>query len=305
MTAVAGVVGSGVIGLLGLGEAGFELARGWLGLPKPPLVRAYDRDAFPSGTPRSDLILQRAQESGVTLASSIAEVLATPGLELVFSAVTAAGAQAVVEAAGSALAGKVYVDVNTMSPPKKRIVGEAVAVRGGRFVDAAVVGRFAVDGYRVPMLLSGPGATALVEAAPALGLNVRIAGTAPGEASAIKMFRSIFQKGLDSLIWELATGASAYGVLDQVMATLDEPGKPFVKLVDYRMAGAAVHAARRAEEMADVVAFLEEIGADATMARAEQAKLSAVAGLGLDRQFAGKESVGHRQVLAAMDRKEQ
>lgn len=308
-------IGSGPIGLLGLGEAGYELARGWRTLPHPPLVCAYDRDAprrasapmLPAspGTPippasRGALILQRARETGVGLAQSVAALLSRPGLELVFSAVTAAGAWAVLEAAGDGLAGKVYVDLNTMSPPKKRALGEAVAARGGYFVDAAVVGRFAVDGHRVPMLLSGPGAAALAEAAPDLGLNVKVVGLVPGEASAIKMFRSIFQKGLDSLVWELATAASAYGVLEQVMATLDEPGRPFAEFVDYRLTGAALHAARRAEEMADVVEFLTEIGADATMARAEREKLAAVAALGLDRHFAGRTVAGHREVLAAL-----
>ncbi len=297
---------SGVIALLGLGEAGYELAKGWRALPQPPMVVAFDRDApvsggtGPAAGSRAALILQRAQETGVKLCHSAFEAVTQSGVDLVFSAVTAAGASAVIEAAGMGLAGKTFVDVNTMSPPKKRALGEKVAARGGRFVDAAVVGRFAVDGVHVPMLLSGPGSAALAEAAPALGLNVKVVGQIPGEASAIKMFRSIYQKGLDSLIWELATAASAYGVLDQVMSTLDEPGRPFARLVDYRLAGAALHAARRSEEMADVVDFLTEIGADATMARAERDKLAGIAALGLDHRFGGQGAGGRAEILAAL-----
>lgn len=65
----------------------------------------------------------------------------------------------------------------------------------------------------------------------------------------------------------------------------------------------AIHAERRAEEVAMSAEALADAGLDPVMARAAAERLRWVAGLGLKQQFGGVVPDSYRTVLDAMKRK--
>src|SRR3990172_8530867 len=67
-------------------------------------------------------------------------------------------------------------------------------------------------GHKVPCLTGGPGAEALLPRARALGMKMEFVSAEVGQASAIKMFRSIMIKGLEALVLESMLAASEYRV---------------------------------------------------------------------------------------------
>ena len=104
-----------------------------------------------------------------------------------------------------------------------------------------------------------------------------------GQASAIKMFRSIVVKGLEALLVESMTACAEYGVEDRVLASLREtwPGIDWQKLSGYMIERVVSHGKRRAAEMREVSETLQSIGMAPTMAAATAARQQWVAGLGL------------------------
>ena len=106
-------------------------------------------------------------------------------------------------------------------------------------------------GHKSPILLAGPAAEALVARLRPLGMDVEAAGESFGAASAVKMSRSIFIKGLEAITVECLMTARAYGVEERVNASLaaSYPGLDWHNHSAYLLDRVLVHGARRAEEM--------------------------------------------------------
>jgi 3-hydroxyisobutyrate dehydrogenase-like beta-hydroxyacid dehydrogenase len=159
-------------------------------------------------------------------------------------------------------AGALWLDMNSVSPGTKQAAAQAVEAAGAHYVDVAVMAP--VDkALAVPLLLAGPQAGAALEALATLGFtNVRIVGEEAGRASAIKLCRSVMVKGLEALTAEMVLAASAAGVLDDVLASLDASEKPlgWAERADYNLDRMLVHGRRRAAEMAEAAAMLRELG---------------------------------------------
>ena len=65
-------------------------------------------------------------------------------------------------------------------------------------------------GHKVPMLLAGTAAAQLVDLLKPLGMQVEAVGDKIGQASSIKMFRSVIIKGMEALMLELIEGHVAW-----------------------------------------------------------------------------------------------
>jgi 3-hydroxyisobutyrate dehydrogenase-like beta-hydroxyacid dehydrogenase len=137
--------------------------------------------------------------------------------------------------------------------------------------------------HKVPCLIGGPGAAALAPRAAALGMKMELVSGEVGQASAIKMFRSIVVKGLEALLVESMTACAEYGVEDRVLASLQEtwPGIDWQKLAGYMIERVVTHGRRRAAEMREVSETLESIGMAPTMAAATAERQQWVADLGV------------------------
>lgn len=278
------------IGLIGLGEAGGAIASGLA--ESGVAIVGYDVRA---DTPA---IRATAERAGVTLAGSVAELVAA--VDVVMCLTKAAAAVPVARMAAAELSARhVYADLNSASPAVKRGAAAAVEPTGARFADVAVMAAVPPRRHLVPMLVSGCGAKAFSDQVSPFGMNAEVLGDRVGQASAVKMYRSLLIKGIEALVFECAIGASAEGALDRVLESMTGslPFGDWAELATYLMGRTVAHGDRRAAELREVAATLEEAGIDPSLANAAAARLEWVAARGLEGQFAGAD---YQEILDAL-----
>ena len=169
---------------------------------------------------------------------------------VVISAVTATSARDAAEQAGGYLKpGQFFLDINSVSPETKRADEQAVARSGAAYVEAAVMAPVAPYGIKV--LLGGKRAGELAALLNPSGMKMRAVSEQVGQASAIKMCRSVFIKGIEALAVEGFLAARRYGVEDRVIASLDEtfPSLNWENQAGYLISRVMQHGRRRAAEM--------------------------------------------------------
>ncbi|MGB8432680.1 MAG: DUF1932 domain-containing protein, partial [Burkholderiales bacterium] len=258
------------VGLIGYGEVGkifaqalIERGAAWVG--------TYDillNDAAKAPTMRA-----HAEQAGVTALDSAAALL--DRADAVISAVTASQTLAVAtEASTSIRSGTWYLDVNSASPGTKAAAGRAIDGAGGRYVESAMMTSVPPYGIGVPMLLGGAHAQAAASLFAPLGFSMEVASDEIGVASAIKMCRSVFIKGLEAIVIESYAAARHYGVEDRVLASLAEtfPTIDWEKQGAYLFSRVAQHGRRRAEEMREAAVTVREAGLDPLLAAATAAR---------------------------------
>ena len=271
------------IGLIGFGEVGEILTRA-LREKGVAWVGAWDilfRDAG-----RGPRMKERAKAAGIEACDSMKALLARAGIAI--SAVTASNALEVArEAAASIRAGTFFLDLNSASPATKAKAAKLVEAAGARYVEAGVMTSVPPYGIRVPMLLGGGQAKALADKLVPLGFDMTVIDEKIGVASAIKMCRSVFVKGLEAIVIESYTTARRYGVERQVLASLAEtyPEIDWEKQGSYLFSRVAKHGRRRAEEMREAANTVSEAGFEPWMAAASAAKQDWIAALARDGVF--------------------
>lgn len=240
------------IALIGFGEAGeaFASAGRWN-------AQVFDR-----------LAVRMAAAEAMSRDTAAAALTGAP---LVLSLVTADQALAAAEACAPHLTpGALWCDGNSVAPATKRAAAAAVEAAGGCYVDLAILAPVDPARLAVPVLLSGDAAKAAQTALAALGFtNIRVVGSEVGKASAIKMIRSVMVKGIEALTDEMMAAASAAGVTDEVLASLDASDKPqgWPQRAAYNLERMATHGARRAAEMEESAKTLLALGIDPAMTR--------------------------------------
>ena len=252
---------------IGFGEAAQHISRGLKAAGAGPM-QTYDV-LFDKPGDAGELLRRRAAEIGVACRASHVE--AAKGSEIVLSAVTAASSNDAVRATAPGLsAGQFYMDINSTSPAVKRLNSDLVAPTGAKFVEAAVMESVPPHGHKVPILLAGVAAPQLVDLLRPLGMKVEAVGDKIGQASSIKMFRSVIIKGMEALMLESLYAAQEMGVTDRVLQSLagTYPGMDWPKAVDYLVGRTAQHGPRRVAEMREVARTLRDMGHESLMAEA-------------------------------------
>ena len=240
--------------LIGFGEAGESFARAarWAGHARGWDLLEHRRALMP--------------ECGVAPGTTAAEALADA--QCVLSLVTAEEAvRAAKDYAPHLPPGALWLDMISVAPATKRAAAVHVTGAGADYVDVAVMAP--VDrALAVPLLLAGERANEGEAQLRALGFgNTRVAGAAIGDASAIKLCRSVMVKGLEALTAEMVCAASAAGVLDEVLASLDASEKAvgWAERADYNLDRMLHHGRRRAAEMREAAAMLGDLGVPSRM----------------------------------------
>jgi 3-hydroxyisobutyrate dehydrogenase-like beta-hydroxyacid dehydrogenase len=254
------------IGFLGFGEAGFHIARGLRGAGAPPLV-AFDIQAQHADA--GERIRRRAADTGTCLVETPRELARRAAV--ILSVVTAASAREAADSvAGDLTAEHIYADLNSVSPSTKGEVASVIARGAGRFVEGSIMAPVAGAEHRVPMLLNGPSAPALVDALSRYQMRLEVMDGAIGAAAAVKMCRSIVIKGLEALMLECALAAGEYGAADRVYDSLAEsyPGIDWRTTARYMIGRVLEHGERRAHEMEEVAETLRAAGIEPLMAEA-------------------------------------
>ena len=100
-------------------------------------------------------------------------------------------------------------------------------------------------------------------------VNVRVVGDEVGQASSIKMIRSVMVKGIEALTAEMIAAAEAAGVADEVLASLDasEKASPWAQKAAYNLERMHTHGVRRAAEMEESAKTLLSLGVAPVMTR--------------------------------------
>jgi 3-hydroxyisobutyrate dehydrogenase-like beta-hydroxyacid dehydrogenase len=256
---------SGVIAVLGFGEAGSLIARDLVAAGAT--VRGFD-PAVPA-------------PPGVTGTGSDGE--AASGADLVLSVNSAKEAVGALRAALPAMGpGTLWADLNTASPGVK---AELASIGGGHGIpvtDIAMMAPVPGRGLGVPMLASGESAEQVAAMLSAFGADIEVLDGPAGLAASKKLLRSVFYKGMAASIVEALEAARAAGCEPWLREHIaEELTKADASTLDRIVAGTRQHAVRRGAEMEAAAEMLTELGVQPLMADASRAlheRLAAEAG---------------------------
>ncbi len=239
------------IAFIGFGEAARAFVDTLAKVDGAPTFAAYDI--------RQDAEMDAAMTSrGVRIGRSPAEAIESA--DWIISAVTAD--QSLI--AGQSVAphlvqGQVVVDLNSVSPDRKRDTAALIEEGGGAYVDMAVMAPVHPRGHATPVLIAGPD---VADVLTDLGFAFEVVGPEPGAATAIKMVRSLFVKGLEAITVEALIAAAASGCFDRVYSSLAAsfPGLNWPDQARYNFERTLRHGTRRAAEMRESAATLDALG---------------------------------------------
>ena len=148
---------------------------------------------------------------------------------------------------------------------------------GRGFIDGAIMGAIAISAAKCPVLLAGPMADKVVPVFAGMGAKVTVLpDSAAGEASSLKLLRSVIIKALECAAIESLTAAEHLGVrgrLMEVIRDVDEVG--FGSFIEALVRTHVAHAERRCHEMEDAAAQLLALGFDALVTLALPARYCA------------------------------
>jgi len=241
------------IGFLGFGEVASTLAAGLLN---------NGAEVFTCIEGRSLKTKELAKETELNLCKSNRELAESS--DILISAVTPLQAVKVAKEVGKYVKG-VYIDINNISPSTAE---KALSyIENGKTADASIIGSVRKNGLNVNILVSGPFANQFAEL-NRYGMNINVIGSEIGQASAIKLLRSSFTKGISALLFETLYSAYKMGIDTEVLKYIAETeGEGFKESAVSRIISSAVHSSRRAEEMGEVIELISK-SSDAKMSKA-------------------------------------
>jgi 3-hydroxyisobutyrate dehydrogenase-like beta-hydroxyacid dehydrogenase len=286
------------IGFIGFGEAAYQIS---LGLAGEGLTGIRANDAMMDHEVMGKQVHNRAQKAGVTLVASAREV--AQWADIVFAAVPSSFTLDVCNEIQDLLRpGQIYVDVSASTPATKQAIWAAIQNTGVLFVDAAMLGSLPKDKHQVPITASGNGAEQFKQLMTPYGMKITTAGEKAGAASAIKLVRSIFMKGIASLMIEMLQGADAYGVTDKVVdslgASMDHIA--FTSHLDRLVTGTALHCTRRAAELKGSIAMLAEAEISPEMTVATKHRLEALEPYEFAKRYVDQKPAGWQEIIEAI-----
>ncbi|PMC34404.1 3-hydroxyisobutyrate dehydrogenase [Bacillus sp. UMB0899] len=285
------------LGFIGFGEAASEIASG---LKKYESLRVTAYDPLWNVEEFSSLILKRANEANATLVEFPELVLGE--VDAVIVAVPADKALDVSKQLKPYIKNKlIYIDVSASGPDIKKEIALNVNEKGGKFVDAAMMGPLPVYKHQVPILASGDGTDIFLDLMKNYEMNMTKVSNTPGEATAVKLIRSIHMKGIAALYLELLEAAHEFNVEKLVIDSISETmnGRSFEETMNRLVTGTSIHALRRSVELGGTIDMLDTANVDSIMSQAAKVKLERLADFNLREKFKGEKPEHWQQVIEA------
>jgi 3-hydroxyisobutyrate dehydrogenase-like beta-hydroxyacid dehydrogenase len=244
--------------------------------------------------------MRKKIEDDGSKACSLAEVLAAS--DYILSVVTPQSCREVADDVSRSLHGhQVFIDLTSTAPAAKRMIGATVTNSGAKFVEGVILG--AVRLLTSPIiLLGGPIGDSVALVLQQYGLAARFYSPEIGRASAFKMLRSIFSKGMEAVLVETLVAACRAGLLDEIweeIRTTLSTGNVEDTLETW-IRSHACSAQRRSHEMQEVSQFLEEIGIQPVLPRAFGQIFARSLGLGVSDAFP-QEPESFREVIEYLE----
>jgi 3-hydroxyisobutyrate dehydrogenase len=202
----------------------------------------------------------QGSSEGLDFTSSLVDAV-TRG-DLVLSVVTGASAMVVAaESVGAMRAGALYVDLTATSPETIRESAALFARASRDYVDAAIMGAVGIHGAATPVVAAGAAAERVAWLLNPMGFRFKTLSERAGDASALKMLRSLYTKGLEAVIMETMLSAASMGLTDTLLDNLgDFDSSSTVQIIEMFLRTHPTAAERRLHEMSDATQLLAEIG---------------------------------------------
>ena len=270
------------LGLLGFGEAAGRLAKDFSQAGFTNIL-GYSRSGAKAQP--GDLVHQRAQAAGVTLVKTVGTLAKKSDIIIAMTPGKSA-LPALKKIRKYLRPDHLYVDASSNSAHNME---QAAALVGNaaKFVDASIMGPVDLMGIKVPFVASGPHAAAFLDLMVPHGMVINVVGTNPGDASAMKLIRSVLMKGLAMLLLETMEAARRRNILDAVIedssVTFNEI--PFQKIIKRYVGGTAVHCERRIHEMKECLELLHGMGSTDRATKATITMLRDMVKMGMPQQF--------------------
>lgn len=283
------------IAYIGFGEAAYNIVKGWRaeGLENITAFDANKNDPVKGG-----LINRRAADAGIILTDTVEE--AYQDADFIFNNTSASCALAIAQSVLPDLkAGQTYLDLNATSPTMKTEMSQVPRAEGVNFIDVAIMGAVPKKGHKSKMYLAGEGVQEFYRVFSQYGMDLHPLDAPAGGASAIKMFKSVFSKGLPQLLLESMLPAAKYGVLDEFMANINKSlmKRTMEEYADLVLVRTVIHAERRSHELHEVVSTLESMDMNASMSKATLARLEQLVEKKIPSEIPGDAEMSYRDVI--------
>ena len=285
------------IGFIGFGEAAYCISSG---LRRDKIgcdICAYDK--MMNHEEMGSIIRSRAKEAEVELLGTPKEVV-SQGDVIIAAVPSSYTLDACKSVADDLKPGQVYADISASTPDTKKKIWELLKSRNVLFADAAVLGSVPQEKNKVPIAASGNGAKAFFDALSPLGMRISVINERAGDASAIKLIRSIFTKGMAAVMIEATWAAMRYGVTEEVTKSIVESmdGIPFEEHLTRMIVGTAIHAKRRTGEVKGSVELCEEAGLPHNISDGTVLWHERISEYNLGAKYSANRPKGWREVIA-------
>jgi 3-hydroxyisobutyrate dehydrogenase len=156
--------------------------------------------------------------------------------------------------------GAMFADLSSAAPAVLRAAAAHFDPRA--YVDVAIMGAVSIHGHRTPLLASGAGAGRLRDLLTPLGFQMEVlADSQAGDATALKLVRSVLTKGMDAVIIECLLVAEALGLREPLLAQMGDLDRSTLsELMLMFVRTHAPHAVRRLHEVEAMEETLRGLG---------------------------------------------
>ncbi|HMA82472.1 MAG TPA: DUF1932 domain-containing protein [Candidatus Binatia bacterium] len=159
---------------------------------------------------RGQATRERAEQAGLQDAGTLAD--AVRRADVVLSVCPPHAAVDVARAVAAEKFTGIYLDANAVSRATAEAVGKIITAGGAGFVDGGIIGSPVKQAGTTRLYLSGERAAEVAELFRGSMLDARPIGTAPGQASALKVAYAAWTKGTDALVLAIRAFATHEGV---------------------------------------------------------------------------------------------
>lgn len=259
------------IGFIGYGEVGSEMSKGFSNYKVDNII-AYD----PLITNFNSKKL--SDRTCITFYESI-EKCFEQNLDIVFVAVPANNAKEVWDVVNRIEVGDtILVDLTTASSDEKQLINEQMKLKEKSIIDAAILGALKVYQNKVPIIASGKNVDKFIEISRNVGMNVNKLNENVGDATNFKFIRSIYTKGLSTLLYEVMETAEKLGLEDKIFDSITETMNKdsFEEIINRYINSNVKHSKRREVEMGHVIEFMQSNGIEPHMTRGTKLKLEKI-----------------------------
>jgi 3-hydroxyisobutyrate dehydrogenase-like beta-hydroxyacid dehydrogenase len=163
-----------------------------------------------------------------------------------------------------------YADMNSTSASVKRRIAGIIGASSADFVEGAILSAVGEAGAKASILVAGARAEAFAHRMNQIGLvNVKYFSSVVGEASQVKMLRSIFSKGVECLLLEMLVAGMRAGVAEYLWKDIVDfmTKHPFQGIAENWIKTHPGASERRYHEMEQVLETLKELGIEPVMSR--------------------------------------